>query len=216
MIDLSFETSTVSGTSVQNVGLGGAAYNGLLVNGASISTTDSRVGSASLQLVASSSQYMKVSAFSTGKSGLSFAFWFRSSSNADYARLFDFGNGAGSDNIVAYIYGGNLAIGVLLGSAYDIIPNSYSSVNDNVWRHFVWTISVTGAWTVYINGVVVWTATGRYYPNTMSRSLNYIGKSNANDPYFTGAIDEFRVYAGVLAQADVTALSQGKRTCVLT
>ena len=214
VLDYTFESSTVSGTSVQNVGSGGSSYNGQLMNGASISTTDFRVGSASLQLVASSSQYVSLPAFSVGSTGLTFACWFRSSANGDWARILDFGNGQYSDNIFVFTYGGNLGVGVYLGNSYSgyQYTNVYPNVNGNVWRHFVWTLSVAGSWVVYINGVLVWSMSGQPYPNTIPRTVNYIGRSNWGiDPYYTGAIDEFRMYNSVLAQVEVTALWIGKK-----
>ena len=205
----SFEHSTVSGTTLVNLGDGGAAFNAQSVNGASISTTDGyAVGSASLQLVGSSSQYVQVPAFSTGSTGLTFACWFRSNNNPTWARIFDFGNGAGSDNILVGLNGG-LVLYVFVGGNADtpgldnpVTPN----VNDNVWRHFAWTLTTTGTWSVYIDGVNVWTATGRYYPNAITRTTNYLGKSNWDNPYFTGAIDEFRIHSTALGAADVYEL----------
>ena len=99
---------------------------------------------------------------------------------------------------------------VHLGGNGFLNSNVYPNVNDNVWRHVVWTISPAGIWAVYINGVVVWSASGQPYPNAISRSLNYIGKSNWNDPYFTGAIDAFKIYNYVLVAADCAALYSGK------
>ena len=99
-LDFAFETGTVSGTSVQNVGNGGSSYNGQLINGASISTTDYRVGSASLQLSASSGQYLDIPAFTTSTTGLSISCWFRLDGNGNYARIFEFGNGPYTDNSV--------------------------------------------------------------------------------------------------------------------
>ena len=204
----SFEPSTVSGTTLLNLGGGGAAFNGQLVNGTAISTTDGyTAGSASLQLAASSSQYVQVPAFSTGSTGLTFACWFRSNNNnGDESRIFDFGNGENSDNLLVRILWNYLGISVRLGGVYYEYLNLIPNVNDNVWRHFAWTLTSSGAWVVYINGVSAWTSTGRYYPNAMTRTNNYIGKSNNPDPYYTGAIDEFRIYSTALGASAVYAL----------
>ena len=134
----SFESSTVAGTVLTNIGTGGASYNGQLVNGASISTSDYRVGSACLQLSAPSLHYVQVPAFTTGSSGLTFAFWFRSNNNPTFSRLLDFANGIWSNNIVVGIYHNGLGVAVVNGG---VVGNEYidgsvfRNINDNQWRH---------------------------------------------------------------------------------
>jgi len=44
----SFDVDTVAGTQVSNVGNGGTSLDGELVNGAAISSVDSRIGTAAL------------------------------------------------------------------------------------------------------------------------------------------------------------------------
>ena len=81
------------------------------------------------------------------------------------------------------------------------------NVNDNVWRHFAWTLTPSGTWTVYINGVSVWTVTGWNYPAAITRGSNYLGKGNwGSDPYFTGAMADFRMYNSALGASGVAAL----------
>ena len=199
--------NTVSGTTVVSIGAGGTIYNGQLVNGASIGAAGYGNLRNCLQLNSSSSQYVQVPSFATGNAGFTFACWFRSNSNANYARIFDFGNGDSSDNIVAEVYSDSLVFAVYLSSQYQAYT-AYNSVNDNVWRHFVWTLSSSGTWTAYVNGVYVTSSTGLYYPNAITRTSNYLGRSNmANQPYYTGGIDEFNAYAMVLGASDVLALA---------
>ena len=121
--------------------------------------------------------------------------------------MFEFGNGPSSDNIIVFINNGFLGIAGFVGEnmkEYDaIIPN----MNDNVWRHFAWTLSTDGTWIVYINGVNVWSAVGQYYPQSISRSNNYLGKSNWWDPYYAGALDQFRMYSSVQSASDILLLA---------
>ena len=184
------------------------------MNGASISTSDGyRVGSASLQLTGSTYQYqyVQIPSVFTGSRGLTLAFWFRSKGNPSCCvALFDLGNGAAADNIMMGIGNNGLVPFVFIGDNYNT-PGWDSpvttNVNDNQWRHVVWTLDPSGTWVVYINGVSVWTVTGQFYPRDVSRSSCYLGKGNWNgDSYFTGAIDEWRMYDYVFDASQVTAL----------
>ena len=202
----SFENSTVAGTVLVNIGTGGASYNGQLVSGATISTSDYRGGLASVQLSAPSSQYVQVPAFATGSSGLTFACWFRSNANGNWARIFDFGNGR-SDNIFVYMHSNGLGVGAWNGVAFNQYDGTvYPNINDNQWRHFAWTLTPSGTWTVYINGNSVWSRTGQVYPRSVTRSNNYLGKSNWPDPFFSGAIDDWKMYTSALGADEVMTL----------
>jgi hypothetical protein len=78
------------------------------------------------------------------------------------------------------------------------------NVNDNEWRHIAWTLDPNDEWKIYMNGALIHTVT-KAYPNNVQRASNYIGKSNWNEnPYYNGAIDDFRYYTRVLTGSEVT------------
>jgi hypothetical protein len=163
-------------------------------------------------------------AFQITQTGLSFSMWFKTdiSSATPWSRLFDFGNGPESDNIFAFIINGNLGIGSYpIGSTENgnqfQLQNVFPKCNDNVWRHFVWTISADGlTWKVYINRVLQATITSAntsnygvgvggyllnpFHPRSVLRTSNYIGKSNWSDPAFSGSIEEFRMFNSEIGQ----------------
>ena len=63
-----------------------------------------------------------------------------------------------------------------------------------------------------MNGMYIWSQTGYPYPAAMSRSRNYLGKSNwAVGPYFNGAIDDFKMYSRVVLAAEAQALYSGDK-----
>jgi hypothetical protein len=143
----------------------------------------------------------------TDANGLSFSFWFASRNTLTWGRIFDFGNGAPRDNIIVFINSNNLGLAAFNGSVGHQFNDIFSSVNDNVFRHVVWTLNSSGTWRIYINGALHTTKTGRTYPKNVDRTLNYLGKSIwSQDPNFIGSIDDFRIYKQELNQADVTTL----------
>jgi hypothetical protein len=136
--------------------LGNNNYNGKLVNNPSLNQPGPTSSLKSVALNSGQSQYIQTPSFTTPANGMSFSFWFRSNNNSTWARVFDFGNGSNNENIIVFINSNSLGLSVRLGgdtgsSKFNAIPN----MNDNVWRHLVWTISSDGlTWKVYINGVL--------------------------------------------------------------
>ena len=192
---------------------GGSAMssNASLVN-VFISNIGVEVGTGSLFLSAEYSQYVQISSLQNTNAGLSFSLWFMNRNSSSRARLFDFGNGVNSDNILITIHHDNLAFIVFKGGVVSRqLLNVVVNINDGVWRHVVWTLDpVGGVWKVYINGNLIWQGTDNDYPNILSRTSNFLGKSNwANDPYFNGGIDEFRMYNRVLTASEVKLLYSG-------
>ena len=164
----------------------------------------------SLSLNASPSQYINVTKTITGMNGLSFGCWFKSNNNSTWARVFDFGNGSGSDNIAMYInngtIGGTVYITNIQGNQNNFTPN----INNNQWNHIVWTLSKplgsnTSNWIVYLNGKLTYNKQGNY-PINMIRENCYIGKSNWNDPYWNGNFANFVMFQKELSGLEVNAL----------
>jgi hypothetical protein len=165
-------------------------------------------------------------AFTIAQTGLTFAMWFQSNTVNTWTRLFDFGNGAQVYNIIAAIKDGNLAISVQnnIGSVMTKSEfwNVFTGCIDNVWRHFVWTISVDGrTWQIYINKVLHATITAStmnkyspttagsvapYHPESVIRATNYIGKSSFGDPAYSGSIHAFQMWNSPLSMSAIQAL----------
>jgi len=210
-----FELSDQSGTSLANNAIN-LSYEATLYNGAIISSGDYKVGPSltSLSLTASSSQYVQTANFTPTANGLTFSFWYKSNGSGLFARIFDFGNGMGNNNILFSINGDNLnklACSCFYESSYQNFYISDANYNDNKWRHITWTLnyapvgSFTSTWNIYINGVFKAT-TSNYYPSIYITRYNcYIGKSNwvEYDAYYNGYIDDFRVYNRVLSATEI-------------
>jgi hypothetical protein len=184
--------------------IGNNNYNAKVVNNPSLNQAGPLPSLKSVVLNVSQSQYISLPAFTTPSNGMSISFWFRSNNNATWARVFDFGNGSNNNNIIAYINSGNFGLSVYKGSTSTQYNNVIPSVNDNVWRHILWAFDPTGVWNLYLNGNLYNIYSNVNYPNVISRAYQYIGRSNWADPYYNGAIADFRIFNGVLSASQVT------------
>jgi hypothetical protein len=191
--------------------LGNNNYNGKLVNNPSLNQPGPTSSLKSVALNSGQSQYIQLPSFTTPANGMSFSFWFRSNNNPTWARVFDFGNGSNNENIIVFINSNSLGLSVRLGgdtgsSQFNAIPygNDKVYINDNVWRHIVWTLNPSGTWVLYLNGNSYNTYSGKYYPKSISRTYQYIGRSNWPDPYYNGAIADFRIFNSTLSASNVT------------
>ncbi len=168
--------------------------------------------------------------------GISFSFWVKlNSSTTNWGRIFDFGQVYTTNSEVPSNYiriaregtSGNLNFRITrapLNSDYGNLSYPYAfneiylrnfNYFDGVWRHFIWSISPTGEWSIYVNGIMVYNINNQIiipYFNSLYQ-YNYIGKTfernqNANY-YLNGYLDDFRIYDFVLTSNQVIELYNG-------
>ena len=133
--------------------------------------------------------------------GFTFEIWVYPTAINSWQKFFDFGNGVASDNLYfgSYQVSSSLVLqghqGADYVSSYLYAPNALEL---NKWQHFAVSIDPAGNAAMYKNGVLI--ASGNAgAPNNVTRTKNYIGKSNwASDGYFAGAMDEVAIYNRVL------------------
>ncbi|KRT13706.1 hypothetical protein ASU31_23220 [Pedobacter ginsenosidimutans] len=131
--------------------------------------------------------------------------WLKMDAKTNWMRVFDFGTGttkymflsiqAGSANVMRYA--------IKNGGAEQVVSYNYN-LPLNTWTHFAITQSGNTC-TMYINGTAVASNTGlTIKPSAIgSTMLNYLGKSQFNDPLFNGSIDEFKIYSRALTAAEI-------------
>jgi hypothetical protein len=209
LMQYNFANSDFSGSNLQNSV--DKSYNASIINTPSVNQ-DGPMSSVKAISLNGINQYISINAFETSNMGLSFAFWFKSNANKTWARIFDFGNGSPNNNIIAFVNNGSLGLSVNTGNqgntAYQS-SNIISNINDNNWRHIVWTLSYPNGWQVYLNGKLAQSYPQGSYPNNITRTNQYIGKSNwASDPYFNGSISDFRIYNGVVSTSEIINIYQ--------
>lgn len=120
-----------------------------------------------------------------------------------WQRLFDFGNGPSSDNILFTRYGGSdtLRFEVYKGSVTTVI-NCASCIITNKLVHYAVTINGSTA-VIYVNGVAAASSSFTALPNTVTRANNYVGKSNWADAYFQGQIPMIKFYNIGLSETEI-------------
>lgn len=124
----------------------------------------------------------------------------------NYTRIFDFGNGSASDNILLTNVGttNNLGLHIYQGNNSQSIeiPNA---IEIGEWLHITVTMDNAGNTTLYKNGLLI----GQkklHLPRTLIRNQNYLGKSNwPNDAFFDGKMDEVRIWTRCRSQTEIQA-----------
>ena len=181
---------------------------GALVGGATISGGE--------VVLNGSSAYVKLPAnLVSNLTSITYEAWFTDYGSSTWARLYDFGNsvdGAGAQGggtsymfLTALGSSGGLRGAYNEGSGEEAVDTS-SRPTVGVEHHVVWTQDANAqSACVYIDGVLVLKNTSfTFTPAAIGATENdWLGRSQYNDPYFYGAIDEFRIYSVALSPAQV-------------
>ncbi len=133
------------------------------------------------------------SGFDDFSTGLTVEFWANPTAISNNAHFIDLGelNNVGESNILFYRYGTTSDLVVSFGNDSLIATKG---IIENEWHHYVATIDTLGYSTIYRDGVVIASGTISI-PVNISRTNNYIGKSNTDtDSLYQGMIDELRIY----------------------
>ena len=133
--------------------------------------------------------------------------WVYLKSYANWSRFFDFGNGAGIDNVVGALSQGGS------GQPYFAIyqganKNEFIGPNQiplNTWTHLAFVREANGVATIYMNGALQNFA-NTSPPNNLNRTNNYIGRSNwGPDSYADGSFADFRIWNTGRTAAEIMA-----------
>jgi hypothetical protein len=138
--------------------------------------------------------YVQLPAVNTDYSeGFTVEAWVQYKSFRSWSRIIEFGNGPGKNNIHLATWGTSNGLNLHLfcnnGKHFIEIPNT---LEIDKWTHLAATVDKSGMAKLYKNGQLI-QSKQLSLPDTLNRTLNYIGKSNwSNDGYFEGQMTEGR------------------------
>ncbi|HTL74620.1 MAG TPA: LamG-like jellyroll fold domain-containing protein, partial [bacterium] len=137
------------------------------------------------------------------------AAWVKPTTVSTWNRILDFGN-----NTTTYMFlspksgSGTVRFAITTsGNAHEQQINGTAALSAGAWSHVVVTLSGSVG-ILYVNGAPVGTNSAMTLnPSSMgSTANNYLGKSQFNDPYLKGLVDEFRIYKGAMSASQVSSL----------
>jgi hypothetical protein len=146
---------------------------------------------------------------------LSISLWYKvGPTRSIWQRLFDFGQGPASNNILLARDGlsinnlDTLIITVFKDGAF-LLPNlpvsTTAFATTNQWVHVCMTLSSTADWRIYLDGSLAWSAANMPFSNVLLTE-NLIGTSNWNsDAPYNGLMDDFRIYLRELSAQEARA-----------
>ena len=134
--------------------------------------------------------------------------WVRVAAYNSWSRLFDFGNGAQSNNVILSVSNtttGKPAGDIYVGAASGGLVGSNTALALNTWQLLTYTYT-NNIGTIYINGVQM--AQGvQGTPANINRTINYIGRSNwSSDAYANARYDDFRIYNRIISTQEIQSL----------
>ncbi|MGF6856921.1 LamG-like jellyroll fold domain-containing protein [Paraburkholderia sp. CI3] len=186
----------------------GNGNNGTLLGGA---TWAAGKHNTAVQLNGSGAYVTLPAGFISGINDFTIAAWVYWNGSSNWQRIFDFGN-----NSTRYMFltprsdSGKVRFAITDsggGNAEQRIDGT-AALPMSQWVHVAVTLSgATG--TLYVNGAVVGTNTSMSLSPFQLRGTtnNWLGRSQFNDPYFSGLIDDFRVYNGAMSASDIATLA---------
>jgi hypothetical protein len=142
--------------------------------------------------------------------GITIEAWvYMSSLSNSYARIIDFGNGPGTDNVLLCQAGtsSTLRLHIYYNSTSSFYAEAASVFTSGSWMHLAATVDASGNVKMYKNGTsLTVTTTGTVtLPGSIKRNYCYVGRSNwTSDGYLQGKVAQLRVYTRALSADEIS------------
>jgi len=180
---------------------------GFLMNGARAGVDPARGGR--VLPLNGSSQYVELHNSVNDWKDTAVATWVKWAGGADDQRVWSFGDGAGKQMYLTPLdtSTGRLRFVITNGTTSETL-DGVAALPVNTWTHVAVVFSGSSR-ILYVNGSPVATATGTLWPDQLNAprmaNANYLGRGN-DGHYFSGALDDFRVYMKALNAVEVAAV----------
>jgi hypothetical protein len=188
----------------------GRAYHATLFN---TPTFSPGIFGNTLNLPATAAQHARLpSGVTSGLTDFTVSTWVKINAFATWQRIFDFGTG--TDNYMFLTAqgpagAGRLRFGIRTPSiAEQGVNGTGIALAADAWTHVAVTRSGTTV-SLYVNGSLTGSGTVSINPSDLGvTTLNYLGRSQFNDPYLNAALDDFRLYSHAMSPAEIAAFAQ--------
>jgi hypothetical protein len=215
---------------------GGVSRDGTLAtsgtSGSADFSTDSLVGTHALSLTPSTHApsygggYVTMPVLQTlAPDALTIAVWVKLATATpaqDWARVFDCGSGTVSSGGYFYMTARAADVPIVTPVRFGISKSAHKTTGEqrlessttltaNVWHHLVVVLPAGSPYTgtLYIDGAVaaVNSAMSLHLSDIAVLTNNWLGRSAfSDDPFFSGLLDDFRIYRRALSQEEISAL----------
>ena len=139
------------------------------------------------------------------------AAWVKLEATSTWSRIFDFGSGTGANMFLTpRSSAGTLRFAITTsGAGGEQQINSGHMLTKGIWQRIAVTCS-GNIGMIYIDGVEVARSNNlTLKPSDLGPTTgNYIGKSQYEDPYLRGLVDDFRIYSRALSASEILVLFQ--------
>ena len=209
VIHYDFNSNTVSGTTVANLGTGGAAYNGV-INGSPVTGASGKFGQA-ITITGNGQGVVTANSVSL-TNAFTFATWVKSNgSYAQYQRIinnsYSTGGYLGTDNA-------NKFLTIIKNKDFTLSSPPQSSADTAAWHHvaLVWNgLSVV----LYYDGLAIQTKTYTGTDASLGSKIGFCNNVTPNNEYWNGSMDEAYVFGRALSAGEVTVLYTSSSTNLL-
>ena len=153
--------------------------------------------------------YVQLETDVAGSDDLTVASWVKWNGGEAWQRIFDFGNSTEEYMFLSPSSGnGTLRFGISTAGYTNELSLDTAPLTVGQWHHVAITLGGNTA-TLYVDGVPVTAGQIPTNPTDFNPTMNFIGKSQFNDPLFHGQISDFAVYDFALSADQIAAMTIG-------
>ncbi len=201
-----FTSSSYAGTGSDWYDLSGTYTSASIVSGSTF-FTGSTTQSINAVVLNGTNQYIQApSGFADFTNGLTCICFCNFGNVGTWERIMDFGNGSANDNIGFSRYGTNNSLRFFIynGSTNVLEVGSNNIIDNNAYA--IYTVRLSGSiYDFHKNGVLDSSGATTIRPNNITRTSNFIGRSNWPDAYWDNGFSIFALWNKGLSNSELSS-----------